>query len=190
MLRLIIAVILLSLSLTACLPVAFVAGATAGGVIVSDQRSIQTAIKDRDIANTALNRLNADPTIYKQTHIVVASYNGIVLLAGQAPTEELKQQVYSIVQNVPGIRRIYNEITVQPPLSNTAIASDSWLTTKVKSAMIAEKNLKSATIKVVTENNTVYLMGIVTQSQGNLAADVARRVGGVQKVVKIFEYVQ
>ncbi len=190
MLRVIISLIALVFSLTACLPVAFVAGATAGGVVVSDQRSIKTVIKDRDIANTALNRLNADPEIYKQTHIIVSSYNKIVLLAGQAPTEALKQKVYNIVQSVPDIRRIYNEITVEPPLSNAAIASDSWLTTKVKSAMIAEKGLKSATIKVVTENNTVYLMGIVTASQGDVAADVARKVGGVQKVVKIFEYVQ
>jgi osmotically-inducible protein OsmY len=190
MLRLLIAVLLAAFSLSACLPVAFVAGATAGGAVVSDQRSLKTSIQDRDIANTALNRLNADAEIYQQTHIVIASYNKIVLLAGQAPNPELKQKVYNIVQTVPGIRRIYNEVTIEPPLSNVAIANDSWLTTKVKSSMLAEKGLQSTAIKVVTENNTVYLMGIVTHKQGELAADVARQVGGVQKVVKIFEYQQ
>lgn len=174
--------------LSGCIPAVFVAGAGAGGTIVNDRRSLQTMITDRNIANTALEQLYNDVTLRQQTHITVAAFNQIVLMTGEAPTPELRDRSYAIVSAIPKIKRIYNEVTIEPPTSSLAQTNDTWLTTKVKTAMLSEKGLSSGQIKVVTENGNVYLMGVASQRQSDLAANVARQVEGVQKVVKIFEY--
>lgn len=188
MLKKIALMVLLTMSLTACVPVAFVAGASAGGAIVYDKRDMKTMMQDRNLSNAILARINADPQLKKQTHVSVATFNRIVLLAGQAPNEQLKQQVYAVASSVPNIKRLYNEITIEPPTSTIVQTNDTWLTTKVKSAMLAQKGLRSTQIKVVTENGVVYLMGITSHKQADLAATSASRVNGVRKVVKIFEY--
>src|SRR5262249_27678907 len=95
---------------------------------------------------------------------------------------------YNLVNNIPHIKRIYNEVVITQPTSNMVRSKDTWITTKVVTKMLAEKGLRSTQIKVVTENSVVYLMGLVTHSQGNLAAVVASQVSGVTQVVKLFEY--
>lgn len=176
-------------SLSACVPVALVAAsATAGGAMVYDKRSMTTMAEDRDIVSTALKQMNDNPQLREQTHIDVSAFNGLMLLAGQAPTEDLRNQAYQIASNTPRVKRVYNEITIAPPTSTTTRTQDSWITTKVKSKMLAEKGLHSSQIKVITENNVIYLMGIVTHKQADLAALVASQVSGVAKVVRIFEY--
>lgn len=188
MIKKIIIISLLCLALQACIPAAFVVGATAGGTIVYDKRPFKTMIQDRNISNTALTRINNIPQLAQQTHITVATFDRIVLIVGEAPTQELRNQAYQVVSGIPNIKRIYNEITIEPPTSSLAQTNDAWLTTKVKAAMVGEKGLHSGQIKVVTENGVVYLMGIVTHKQAGLGANAARRVEGVQKVVEIFEY--
>lgn len=182
----------LSIFTAGCIPVALVAGgATVGGAVVYDKRSTKTIAQDRDTASRALRTLYDDPELREQTHITVATFNQIVLMAGQAPTAELRDRAYQLVASTsPRAKRIYNEITVEPPISKTAAANDTWLTTKIKTAMLAEKGLSSSQIKVVTENKSVYLMGLVTRKQADLAAEVASQVSGVERVVKIFEYEQ
>jgi osmotically-inducible protein OsmY len=181
-------IILLTCLLTACIPVAFIAGAGAGGAMLSDKRPVDTLLKDRDIANTALKNLANDPDLNKHARITVAAFNLNVLMVGQAPTEELRDRAYQIVNAVPGIKRIYNEVTIQPPISKITQANDSWITTKVKTAMVAEKGLNSNQFKVITENSVVYLMGIVTKKQADIATDIARNAEGVKRVVRLFEY--
>ncbi len=177
--------------LSACIPVALVAaGATAGGAIVYDKRSMKTMAQDRDTASITLKKINDDPQLRDQTHIAISTFNGLMLMAGQAPTEELRNQAYQIANSTPNVKRIYNEITIEPPTSTTTQSQDAWLTTRVKSAMLAEKGLHSSQIKVITENGAVYLMGIVTHKQADLAATVASQTSGVKKVVRIFEYEQ
>lgn len=184
-------VIILSIlcCLSACVPVALVAaGATAGGAMVYDKRSMKTMAEDRDIVSTALKEINNDQQLREQTHIDIAAFNGLMLMAGQAPTEELRNQAYQIASSTPRVKRVYNEITIAPPTSTTIQTQDSWITTKVKSMMLAEKGLHSSQIKVITEDSVVYLMGIVTHKQADLAATVASKASGVKKVVRIFEY--
>lgn len=184
----IVVISVLAFLLTACIPVAFVAGAGAGGAMLSDKRPVDTLLKDRDIANTSLKNLASDPAINKHARITVAVFNANVLIVGQAPTTELRDRAYQIVNAVPGIKRIYNEVSIQPPISKMTQANDSWITTKIKTAMVAEKGLNSNQFKVITENSVVYLMGIVTKKQADIATDIASHAEGVKRVVRLFEY--
>lgn len=181
---------LVCLSLSGCIPAAFIAGASATGAIVYDKRSLPTMVEDRDMSNAALKAISRDPQLKEQTHITIASFNHVMLLAGQAPTDALRDRAYQIASAAPNVKRIYNQVTVEEPLSKTDQANDAWITTKVKSAVLAQKGLNSSQIKVVTENKIVYLMGILTPKQADIAADVASKITGVDKVVKIFEYEQ
>lgn len=180
---------LTALSLQACVPVALVAaGATAGGAIVYDNRSVKTMAEDREITFRAQSRLDQDPQLKNTSHVVAVCFNHILLLIGEAPTQELSQHAYALVANLPHVKRTYNQITIANPTTEKQRAKDTWITTKAKTDMLAAKGLQSTQIKVVTEDNVVYLLGLVTRSQGTLAANVASRVGGVQRVVKLFEY--
>ncbi|MEM9620220.1 MAG: BON domain-containing protein [Pseudomonadota bacterium] len=125
---------------------------------------------------------------YKGSHIVVVAYNGVILLAGQVPSDELKQNASGITQTMRRVKRVHNELTVGGPISFFARSNDAWLTSKVKSRLIAAKGVKGTKIKVVTENGVVYLMGLVNRSQADLAVQSAAQVYGVQKIVKVFEY--
>lgn len=181
---------LLCISLSGCIPAAFVAGASATGAIVYDKRSLPTMVADRDMVNVTLKTISSNPELREQTHITVSAFNHVMLLAGQAPTEALRARAYQIASAAPNVKRIYNQITIEAPLSKTDQAKDAWITTKVKGAILGQKGLHSSQIKVVTENKVVYLMGILTPGQADLAANVASTVDGVDKVVKIFEYEQ
>jgi osmotically-inducible protein OsmY len=176
------------INLQGCVGAAFVAGAAATGVIVNDRRSLSAVGDDEHIEHLTNLKLQADNDLYQRSHVVVSSYNRILLVAGQVPTDADKQRLMSHIQEVDRIKRIYNEITVSEPTSNLTRSSDTWITTKAKSQMLLTKDLKSSQIKVITENGIVYLMGIVTPQQGDTAVSVVRHIAGVQKVVKLFEY--
>ena len=171
-----------------CAPVIVAAGASAGGVIVYDERSLDTMYHDAEITQQAQYSINSDPDLKQLSHINVASFNRTVLIVGQVTEPELRTKAYKLVSEVPGITRIHNEITVENLTSAKIRSNDIWITTKVKSALLAEKGLHSAQIKVVTENKTVYLLGLVTQKHADIATNVTRSVMGVNKVVRAFEY--
>ncbi len=175
------------ISLSGCIPAAVVVGATAGGAILYENRSVSAQLHDRDISQIAKNRIGAAKNL-RDSHIEVATFNGIVLMVGQTPSAELRDQANQLVSTIPNVKRVYNEVTIADPSSIFDRSQDDWITTKVKSALVAEKGLRSSNIKVVTESHVVYLMGLVTQSQANMAATVASKMTGVQKVIKVFEY--
>jgi osmotically-inducible protein OsmY len=184
-----LAIISLACSLQGCI---FVVGAAAGAAaiaVVYDHRTIENTLHDNSIANTIYEKVNKIPALKRDSHIEVTVFNEVVLLTGETPSQEGREQVGNIAKNVAGPNaRIYNQITVQGPTSSLTRTSDSWITTKVRSLMLANEDLKSGSIKVVTENGTVYLMGIVKRSQADIAVDIARQVSGVQRVIKIFQY--
>lgn len=122
------------------------------------------------------------------SHIEVTVFNHVVLLTGETPEAAWRQEADEIARSVNGVDKVYNQISIQGPTSSLTRTSDTWITTKVKSQMLATPNLKSGSIKVVTENGVVYLMGIVSREQADTAVEIARQVSGVQKVVKIFQY--
>lgn len=174
--------------LTGC-PAAIFAGGTAGAAsIASDQRTTGTVIEDQAIEFRIANSIQANPELGKNSHVSVTSYNNYVLLTGETPSEDLRNLAYEIALQDPKVKKVYNELQLAEPLPLNARNYDSWLTTKVKTKLLTVKEINSFQVKVVTSNQTVYLLGIVPDTTGNLAAEVAAQVDGVQKVVKAFEY--
>ena len=186
----IISVICLIVILQGC--VVFIGGAAIGAATASavlyDRRPTKTIVNDENISYQVTQALQADHAIASQCHVGVTAYNQVVLLVGQAPTQALKDQISMAAKTIPGITKLYNEVTIEAPSTNLVQTSDAWVTTKVKSYLLTAKGLDSGQFKVVTENGTVYLMGIASRDQANLAVEQARQVEGVQKVVTVFEY--
>ena len=183
----IIAITGLALSLTACVPGVFIAGAATGGAAVYDRKHIKMVLQDNEIHNSIVNAIKKDPAL-AHSHIVVSSFNHNILLAGQTPLASLRVRAEKITREQPGVAKIYNEITIASPTSSMTRSSDAWITTKVKTHMVALKELKATEIKVVTENGTVFLMGKTTRAQAEMAVNVARTIDGVQRIVKAFVY--
>ncbi len=150
------------------------------GTIFDDQ-VIESMIK-REIKNS-----NA---AFDSAHLVAVSYNGIVLLAGQVESETLKAEAQQAAERINKARRVHNELEVSGPISYVARTADSWLTTKVKTRLLASKQTEANKVKVVTENGVVYLMGLLPRAEADSAVEVARLVYGVQKIVKVFEYLE
>jgi osmotically-inducible protein OsmY len=171
----------------------FVAGAAAGAAAIAmvyDHRPVHETAEDAEIQNRILNRLRNFPELRKESHIDVTVFNRIVLLTGQTPNPEWREQVEAIAAAVPHVVKVYNQLTIEGPTSSLTRASDAWITAKIKTQMLATEELKTnnSSIKVVTENGVVYLMGNVTHNQADIAVDIARHVAGVQRVIKIFQY--
>ena len=164
-----------------------VGGAATSAVVANDPRTTGTFVEDQAIEVKAYSSLRANNDIKGQTHIGVTSYNQVVLLTGQAPTEDLRSQVVEIVSGIAKVRHIHNEVTIAAPNSMMSRTNDGLLTTKVKTKMFATADLNATKIKVVSEAGVVYLMGLVSAAEGDLAAEIASRTGGVQRVVKLFE---
>ncbi len=101
----------------------------------------------------------------------------------------MRNRAESIAKSNSNIKLLYNEVTVEQPISNSARANDLWITTKVKATLLTAKDLNSASLKIITENGVVYLMGLTTRAQAQIATDKTRTVAGVQKIVKLFEYI-
>jgi osmotically-inducible protein OsmY len=153
-------------------------------------RTIGSKIDDSLIeTKAAVNIAKAHPDLDKASHIVVASYNGVVLLAGQTPRSELKQTAEQAASAVQRVKRVHNEIQVIQPSSALARSNDSWLTTKIKAQMLSDSSVPGSRIKVITENGIVYMLGLVTRAEGSRATGVVQGVSGVQRIVKLFEYI-
>jgi len=179
----------LTLFLTSCTPTALIVGATAGGVVVYDKRSFRTIIDDKEIAHLAQAKIDHDASLSGKSYITTTCFNHILLLVGQAKSEQLCQHASHLVKSDPRVKRILNEVEVATPTSTSAHARDAWVTTKVKTKLLTKDGLRSTQIKVLTENNVVYLMGLVSHTQGRVAALITSTVSGVDKVVKLFEYI-
>ena len=153
-------------------------------------RTIGSKIDDSLIeTKVSVNIAKANPDLDKGSHIVVSSYNGIVLLAGQTPRADLKSLAEQTAGQVQRVKKVHNELQVMQPSSILARNNDAWLTTKIKTQMLTDNAVPSSRIKVITENGIVYLLGLVTQQEANAATGVVQSVSGVQKIVKLFEYI-
>ena len=153
------------------------------------KRSWGSVLDDQTIESRAkLNISEAAPEL-TDAHVVVVSFNGNVLLAGQVASEDLKEMAASAVKHMRKVRKIHNELSIAGPTSMVARSNDAWLTTKIKSLMAAAKDVDANRVKVVTENGVVYLMGLLTRDEADAAVELARQTYGVQKIVKVFEYI-
>ena len=153
------------------------------------ERTWGSYIEDGNIETKARVNIHASDEAFDNAHLVIVSYNGYVLIAGQVPSEVLKARATDVVRKIRGVRRIYNELEVAAPSSGMTRTSDTWITTKVKSFLLGNPDIQGHRVKVVTENGVVYLMGLVTRDEARRITDEASDISGVQKVVKLFELI-
>ena len=179
----------LLIQLQGCAAPILVAGAAGGATVANDKRSTRSMVDDQVIETKTKDKIYADEEIAKKIHINVTSYNGVVLLTGETLSRSLRTRAINVARHTDKVRRVHNEIRIADLTSFGSRTNDSWITSKVKTQMFATKNFKSSQIKVVTEAGTVYIMGLVTKAAGNRAAEIARNVSGVKRVVKLFEYI-
>jgi osmotically-inducible protein OsmY len=173
--------------LNGCIPLA-VTGVVATAQIATDRRTTGAQLDDEVIEDKAIAQIT--DRLKSDLHVNVTSYNGIVLLTGEVPTEGAKNEVGQIVRSMPKVRIVQNELVIGPTSSLTARTNDTLITSQVKARFVeAHNKFQINHVKVVTERNVVYLMGIVRRDEGNAAADIARTSSGVQRVVKVFEYI-
>ena len=183
--------LLLVLALAACLPFTSgcvplaAVGAGTVAVMADDRRTTGFYIEDENIEWKAVARLRDK---FSGSHVNPTSYNRKLMLTGEALTEELKKQIGDEMRTIPSVVDVANEIKVAGNSSLASRGSDALITSNVKARMVPNKTFSFNHVKVVTEAGTVYLMGIVTQAEGDAAAEVARTTSGVQGVVKVFEY--
>ncbi|MFU8764389.1 MAG: BON domain-containing protein [Haliea sp.] len=151
------------------------------------RRTMAQRLEDESIEIKAVVNIHAADKGYDEAHLIAVSYNGFVLLAGQVDSEQLKTLAADEVRKIRGVRRIYNELEVGPATGALTRTKDAWITTRIKSWLLANVDTPGIRTKVVTENSVVYLMGLVSQAEARRIADVAASVTGVSRVVQLFE---
>lgn len=173
------------LLLQGCVPVAaVVGGATVGSI--NDRRTSGTQIDDEGIELRASNRISE--RFGSLAHVNVTAFNRSVLLTGEVPNAATKAEIEKLVSGVTNVRGVTNDLQVAGSSALTSRANDTYLTSKVKARFVDVNHFNPFHVKVVTENSTVYLLGIVTEAEAKSATDIARTTGGVRKVVRLFEY--
>ncbi|MPT38026.1 MAG: BON domain-containing protein [Achromobacter sp.] len=174
-----------TLSLSACAPLIVGGAAATTAVVVTDRRTSGVQLEDQNMAFKAQSQISQK--LGDTARVNAMAYGGHLLLTGDVPTEEAKSQATAIAQGVENVKQVINQLTVGPIASFGVRSNDTWLTSKVKSTLLNTKYVPSGTIAVTTDHSVVYLMGKVTQAEGEYAANATADVGGVAKVVKLFE---
>jgi len=175
-----------SMLLSACVPIVIGAAVAGTALVVADRRSVGAQADDEAIELKIQNNIGG--TFGDRVHVNATSYNGIVLLTGEVPTAELKTQVEQIARTTPKVRRVDDELAVGAVTTIGARSNDSYITSKVKARLVESNKVPANLVKVVTERQIVYLMGILSHAEADAAAQIAATTSGVQRVVKVFEY--
>lgn len=171
-------------TLSACFPLA-VGGAVVGGMVATDRRTAGTVVEDEGIELRSASRIRA--AMGDRGHINVTSYNRQVLLTGEVPSAQDKQQVEQIVAGVDNVRHIVNELAILGNSTLTQRSSDSLVTGRVRAGLIDASDLSANAFKITTERGTTYVMGRVTAREAKRATEVISGTTGVQRVVRILE---
>jgi osmotically-inducible protein OsmY len=173
--------------LGACAPL-LVGGAIVGSsMVVTDRRTSGTQLEDQSIELKSVRRVSE--TIGERGHVSVTSYNRLVLITGEVPSEADKASVEQHIARIENVKSVVNELAIGTPSSIGTRSNDTLITSKVKASIVDAKDIQVGAFKVVTERGIVYLMGRVSEREANRAADISRGVSGVVKVVKVFEVV-
>ncbi|ART50629.1 transporter [Acidovorax carolinensis] len=176
----------LAAGLSACAPLV-VGGAVMGGMMASDRRTTGTQVEDEGIELRAANRIRE--VLGDRAHVNVTSFNRQALLTGEVPTAQDRATVEKIVTEVNNVRAVVNDVAVMPNSSLGQRSNDVLITGKVRASFVDAKDVFASAYKVVTERNVVYLLGLVTPREATRATEIARGVGGVSKVVRVFEMI-
>lgn len=164
-------------------------GAGVGAASVAhDRRTVGTQVDDTTTASRISTAIAQSTAIQEQTSISVQVFNGTALLVGQAPTQTLIQQAQRLASTVENVKKLHNQIRLGAPIPPSVVANDLWLASKIKTKLIADKRIDGLHIQIEVENGEVFLMGLVSQQESNIAVDITRNVEGVKQVIKAFEY--
>ncbi|WP_166836684.1 BON domain-containing protein [Rheinheimera pleomorphica] len=166
---------------------AVVAGGATAVTSANDRRTLGAQIDDKNAVLKAQRALADDALTAEGSNINVTSYNGVLLLTGQTRSEQIRQQAQALVSKIDGVRDVQNQIRLGNNTAMTTRTRDGWISTKVKTQLLADEQVSGLNIKVVTENAEVFLMGIVNAQEAAKAVDIARHVDGVARVVQAFE---
>ena len=173
--------------LGACAPLLIGGAAVGGTMMATDRRSAGAQVDDQVIETKASNAVST--LLVERAHVNATSYNRMLLLTGEVPTEADRVAVGKAVSQIANVGSIVNDLAVMPNSSYTDRSNDSLITGKVKAEFVGASDLSTNSIKVVTERGVVYLMGLVTETEAKRAVEITRGVGGVQKVVRVFQIV-
>lgn len=184
-------VIIISLLINSCSTLTLGTSEITGISLFHDRRSIKNIAKDEQIEAAVTLKLLTDSAIWERTHFNVTAFNGLVLITGEAPGNLIRNKINAIARSISGVRLLQNhmKLAYPSPLSNRS--NDSLITSKVKLKFSQSADMPgfdTARIKVVTENGQVFLMGLAYKKEADIAAEHARRISGVQQVIKVFEY--
>jgi len=172
--------------LDGCAPAVIAVGVGYGAVVAGDQRSTGAQLDDQSIEIKITTA--AGGKWGNDVHLNATSYNGVVLLTGEAPSTIVQDEITKIAKSTDRVRSVQNEMVIGPVTDLSARTNDTYITSKVKTRLREDEKLKALYVKVVTERSVVYLMGIMTREEGNQAAQVAATTAGVARVVKVFEF--
>jgi osmotically-inducible protein OsmY len=148
--------------------------------LLQDRRTREVILTDKDIETEAYSELNSDDDLLNQCHFTITAYNGAVLVTGEAPDEGLGKKIVSTVQNIPNVKLIHNNLTIAYPSDSGSRANDKQITIP---------DFDPSMVKVITENSTVYLMGLIHRDEGTVVINVTRLQPGIKQIVTVFEYI-
>lgn len=174
-------------ALSACGPLVL-AGAASGAMMANDKRSAGTIIDDNGIELKLGNKIASDKALAEKVHVNATCYNKTLLITGEVPSEEIRDQVVAMAGTIDGVKQVYNALDISIPTEYKSRNFDTWVTSKAKGKILSRKELESTHVKVVTENAVVYLMGLVNHADADAAAQAVSEIEGVKRVVKVFEY--
>ena len=178
--------LLLVCTLGACAPL-MIAGVAGTAMVASDRRTSGAQLEDESIELRAKARIRDN--LGERVHVNVTSFNRQVLLTGEVTAEKDRQAVVQLVERIENVKAVVNELAVMPLSNLSERSNDLLVVAKVKASFVDSRDLFANAFKVVTERGTVYLMGRVTQREANSATQLTRNVGGVNKVVRLFEII-
>lgn len=173
-------------SLAGCFEAALVGGAATGAVIAADRRPGEVVLGDERVELTAVTRIRQ--RFGDKVHVNVTSYNYTVLLTGEVPDAKTREGVEKTALSVERVKAAVNELQIAGPTSLASRGNDTYLTGRIKASFVSANKFGPTHVKVVTEAGVVYLLGLVTRREADDATEIARSIGGVQKVVRVFEY--
>lgn len=169
---------------------AVVALGTAGVVasnVAQDRRTVGTQLDDQNAENQVAYKLSQNEALKEQARLQVDVYNGVALLTGQAPSQQLVDAAQETAKLVPYIEKVHNQVRVGPPIDAAAQVNDLWLASKIKTQMLANEDVPSVQVEVIVQNGEVFLMGRVTNQEATATIELVRNVNGVKQVIRAFE---
>ena len=181
-----------SLLITGCSTVTTAPEEMSEQSLLKDRRTREVIVVDKEIETEAYSELNSDDDLLNQCHITITAYNGAVLVTGEAPSEELRKKIISTVQVVPNIKLLHDNLIIAPPSDSNSRVYDQFITEAVKKGLNQIRTIPDfdpAMVKVITENGTVYLMGLVHRNEGTVVINVTKLQPGIKQIVTVFEYI-